>query len=63
VDAIERSAKENVLIPPTAAAGLGPWSEVICAETIQWYSGKRMTRQPSNSNRRDRLVRLLSSNG
>ena len=40
MDAIERSAKENVLIPPTAAAGLGPWSEVICAETIEWYSGK-----------------------
>jgi hypothetical protein len=77
-DAIERNTKENVLIPPTAAAGgaefdpnyrgkvlqlhftvedagaftmpwtatityrpnLGPWAEVICAENIQWYSGK-----------------------
>ena len=24
----------------TYRPNLGPWSEVICAENIQWYSGK-----------------------
>jgi hypothetical protein len=24
----------------TYRPNLGPWSEVVCAENIQWYSGK-----------------------